>query len=354
MKEIDIFFKRAIEDRVFPSASLLIFLNEKVLYKKSYGNLTYGSRHTITDDHLYDVASLTKPLVTSLAIASLVQEGEIRLDMEMNRFFSQFKSPEKLNITIRDMLNHRSGLPSHRKYFKEVEEELWGTLSARNHIINAALNEEIIEYSRTEYSDIDYIILGHLIETVTAMSLRDYVTEYIFKVLRVEYSDFCGDRRFAKEGLMVPVSHEYIGVDDENCRAMGGVAGHAGLFSKTGEIYLLLKEVYNSYKDSNWRLFRPDLTREHLMRSNDFIRSMFRGGFDTPLKDGSQYGDHCSDEAIGHLGFTGTSFLIDLKDGFGVILLTNRVCPDRDNHKIREFRYTIHNVIFKAFEREIN
>ena len=352
MREIDSLFEKAISERVFPSASLIIFEKDSILYEQYYGTYNYYSEKRVSGTSLYDVASLTKPLITSLGIAILVQNREIRFGQEMGYFFNEFKGSDKLNITLRDMLNHRAGLPPHREYFQSVPEERWGTAIARDTIIKMALNEAIVEYGRSVYSDIDFIILGYLIEVITGMSLRDFIHSEFLQPIGVRDADFCGRQEYMKSDLMLPVTNGLIGVDDENCRAMGGIAGHAGLFSNVREIYLILQEILDSYLDADWRVLRPDVLKDLLMRSNDFEPSMFRGGFDTPDKINSQYGDNFSSETIGHLGFTGTSFVVDLSSGFGVVILTNRVCPHRENIKIRDFRRSIHNEIFTRFMGE--
>ncbi len=350
MKEINELFEKAIEDRVFPSASLLVFERGTILFKGYYGTYSYESERKIDEKSLYDIASLTKPLVTSLSFAFLLQENELTFENEMGFYFREFKKVDKLGITIRDMLAHRSGLPSHREYFKKIEENRWGSIIARDEIHKMALVENIGERGKTLYSDIDFIILGYLIEVITTKSLRDFFVENILKRLSISESDFCGNNNFAKRDRMIPVSDEFVGVDDENSRAMGGIAGHSGLFSNVSDIHKILLEIYESYNNLDWRLFRPDVIKELLVRSNDFVPSMFRGGFDTPLVNGSQYGDYFTGDVIAHLGFTGTSFVMDISDGFGVILLTNRVCPDRTNTKIKEFRRVIHNRLYNLFK----
>ncbi|MCX7943773.1 MAG: beta-lactamase family protein [Deltaproteobacteria bacterium] len=349
MKEIDGLFYKAIEDMVFPSASLLVFEKEKILYQNIYGSFTYEDKRPVDKESLYDIASLTKPLVVSLLLAFLYQMDEIDLEDELGFYFKEYKKPEKLGITIREMLNHRSGLPSYREYFKEIPEDRWGLPIARDVIIRNVLNENIENRGKTVYSDIDFIILGYLIEIVTTTCLREFFIESIAKPLALRSSDFCGNQQFRKEDRMVPVSENYIGVDDENSRAMGGIAGHSGLFSTVDEVHKILLEVFNSYNNKDFRIFKPPVMREVLKKSNDFQSGLFRGGFDTPLLEGSQYGDYFLGETIAHLGFTGTSFAIDLNSGFGIILFTNRVCPDRTNMKIREFRRLIHNTLCQIF-----
>lgn len=349
MKEIDKHFFKAIDEKVFPSASLLVFRSDEVLYSAIYGRFTYDSDVLVSEDSLYDIASLTKPLVTSLSIAYLFQSNELKLDNEMGHYFSEYKRPEKLGITIRDLLSHRSGLPSYKEYFKCIPEERWGSQIARDEIFRYALNEGIEDRGRTVYSDIDFIILGYLIEVISSVSLRDFFKDYITKHLNLSDSDFCGNFGFRKEKKMVPVSNGFIGVDDENARALGGISGHSGLFSNCKDIHKILCEVFNSYNDLDYKLFKPPTIRELLKKSNDFINGMFRGGFDTPIEVGSQYGDYFKGDVIAHLGFTGTSFVMDLKSGFGIILLTNRVCPDRTNFKIKEFRRYIHNILSEIF-----
>lgn len=353
MREIDELITRAIEEKVFPSAAILIFNSNGIIYRNFYGTYSYKDGRKVTDKSLYDVASLTKPLVTSMCIAYLVEWGDIDFDQEVGYFLPDYKKPDKLGITIRDMLNHRAGLPAHRDYFKMIPEERWGTGIAKHTIIKEALNEEVVNRGRTLYSDIDFIILGHLVEMVSSTPFRDFVFENIFKYLKIENSDFCGNWEYMKKELMIPVTNELIGVDDENARAMGGIAGHSGLFSNVDDIYKILIDIYYSYHDRDeWIMFRADTVRSLLAKSNDFLSSMFRGGFDTPLLKGSQYGDNHSDNTIGHLGFTGTSFILDLESGEGVILLTNRVCPDRNNLKIKDFRREIHNKIFSLLRKE--
>ncbi|MGB9600056.1 MAG: serine hydrolase domain-containing protein [Myxococcota bacterium] len=352
MKEIDEIIIKAIEGRVFPSASLLIFRGEEIVYRNFYGRYSYSDNRAVSEESLYDVASLTKPLITSLSIALLVQNREIRFDSELSHFFNEYKKPEKLGITIRDMLTHRSGLIAHREYFKMVPEERWGERLARDIILKEALNEPLFNRGKTLYSDIDFMILGYLIELIASTNLRDFVIDNILRPLNINNSDFCGNRNYRREELMIPVSNEFIGVDDENSRAMGGIAGHSGLFSNVDDIYKLLVEIFHSYNDMDWRLFKPWTIKSLLTRSNDFQPSMFRGGFDTPLREGSQYGENHSDETVGHLGFTGTSFVIDLKAGVGVILLTNRVCPDRNNFRIKDFRREFHNKIFNILNKK--
>ncbi len=351
MKEIDELFDKAINDKIFPSASLLVFEKENILYKNVYGTLSYESGIKAGRAHLYDVASLTKPLVTSLLIAFLIQRNELKPGNELAYYFKEYKRPDKLGITVMEMLSHRSGLPAHREYFRNIPEERWGSGIARDEIINLALNEEIGERGKTLYSDIDFIILGYLTEVVSTVSLRDFYAENILKPLSLTASDFCGNSRFRNESLMVPVSGGFVGVDDENSRAMGGIAGHSGLFSNAEEIYRMLLELYNSYNDLDYKIFKPSIVRELLRLSNDFLPGMFRGGFDTPVESGSQYGDYFTGDVIAHLGFTGTSFVMDLGSGFGIILLTNRVCPDRNNFRIRDFRREIHNHISRIFLR---
>ncbi|MCX7958244.1 MAG: beta-lactamase family protein [Deltaproteobacteria bacterium] len=349
MKEIDDHFLKAIEDKVFPAASLIVFRGEEILYKNVYGTFSYDNCKKVDEGCLYDLASLTKPLVTSMLIAYLFQCNELRYEDEIGFFFREYKSVDKLGITVREMLCHRSGLPAHREYFKKIPQEKWGTQIARDEILGYALNEGITERGITLYSDIDFIILGYLIEVISTASLRDLYFEVFIKGLSLDNSDFCGNIRFKKEDRMLPVSDGFIGVDDENSRAMGGVAGHSGLFSNSAEIYLILNEIYKSYNDLDYRILKPQTMKELLRKSNDFLPGMFIGGFDTPLETGSQYGDYFTGETVAHLGFTGTSFVMDMNSGFGIILLTNRVCPDRNNFRIREFRRSIHNKLSKIF-----
>ncbi len=351
MRDIDDLFLKAIEDKVFPSASLMVFRQNEILYKNYYGTFSYENRKSVDKESLYDIASLTKPLVVSLLIGFLLQERELSLDDEMGYYFKEYKRGDKIGVTIREMLNHRSGLPAHREYYKKIPQERWGSVVARDEILNMALLEESNERGETLYSDIDFMILGYLIEFISSLSLRDLFFEVLVRGLSLINSDFCGNKRFRKESYMIPVSEGFVGVDDENSRALGGIAGHAGLFSNIDDIYSMLLEIFNSYNDLDYKILKPSYMREILKKSNDFVSGMFRGGFDTPIEKGSQYGDYFTGDTIAHLGFTGTSFVMDLISGFGIIILTNRVCPDRTNMKIKDFRRDIHSRLCKIFLR---
>ena len=237
----------------------------------------------------------------------------------------------------------------------EIERE-----ARRKHVLEY-LAQEPFEYeprTKSVYSDLGFILLGLAIESVSQQSLSHYCAERIFNPLKAKPLWYCGnsvqcsDRGHSLSNISVTEQDSWRGrwlqgeVHDENAYALGGVAGHAGLFGTAEAVSVMSSAWLDAYLDRG-NFLDPQLVRQFTTRQGESSDSSWALGWDTPSNPSSS-GAYFSLSAFGHLGFTGTSIWIDPEVELEVILLTNRVHPTRDNNTIREFRPMIHDVVYEA------
>jgi CubicO group peptidase (beta-lactamase class C family) len=355
-KELDRCLERALADKVTPGAVVGF---AQVGYKpfiRSYGyteNLT--ERYRVDNNTVFDLASLTKPLVTVVSILTLVAEKRINLQSTLTDLLPENEIPtDKKNITLWQLMAHCSGLPAHKNYYTQL---LGIAIPERKtFLVNKILAEEIEYPTGTQhvYSDLGYMLLGVIIEQQTGKKLEEYYKDNVVNVIGLQEKLF-----FPPNGKYLsvkncaatevcPWSHTLLAgiVHDDNCRVLGGVAGHAGLFGTAEGVLGLC-----SFLGSIWQgiehteMFSRDLLREVMTRIG---RSNWTCGFDTPSGNVSSSGRFFKYPSVGHLGFTGTSFWIDLVRGVSIVLLTNRVHLSRKNIQIRNLRPQIHDILMKS------
>lgn len=363
--------QEALAEGVFPGAVLLVRQGDAFFYLRAFGSRSLVPQVApMREDTIFDVASLTKPLATSVAMMLLVKEGKIRLDDRVARFVPNFSVHGKAQVTLRQLLAHCSGLPAWKPYYKEVLAEerrggrvnFLGTSAAKAFVYQFIKREraEAEPGTRTLYSDIGFILLGAVIEQLSGMSLDRFCQERIFRPLGMRSTGFVDlgllrARRLEPITEMIAPTEEcpwrqkllWGEVHDDNAYAMGGVAGHAGLFSSARDIDTLLCCLEDCYYRVGG-MIPQRLIREFWTKDPTVPGSTWCLGWDTPSPQGSSAGRHFSAESVGHLGFTGCSVWIDLAERCHVVLLSNRVHPRRDNDKIREFRPRLHDLIREA------
>jgi serine-type D-Ala-D-Ala carboxypeptidase len=365
-------FEEAVRRRVFPGAVLLVRDGDRV-YHRAFGSRSLEPEVTpMQPDTIFDLSSLTKPLATSLGIMLLVKEGKLRLDDRVSRFFHNFGVHGKTHITFRHLLNHSSGLPAWRPYFKEIIQterkggriNFVGSPSAKTFVYQTIHREhpEAPPGTRVLYSDLGFMLLGQTIEEITGMSLDRFCQQRIYRPHGLRSTAFVDLWRLRARklepipGMIAPTERcpwrkkILCGeVHDDNAYAMGGVAGHAGLFASARDIDVLLCRLRDCYVgEGNW--LPPPLMREFWTRDGSVEGSTWALGWDTPAPHDSSAGTLLSRQAVGHLGFTGTSVWLDAERALHIVLLSNRVHPSRDNEAIREFRPMIHDLIIRALQ----
>jgi CubicO group peptidase (beta-lactamase class C family) len=363
----------AISRRVFPGAVLLVRQGTRVFYQRAFGHRSLEPEITpMSEETIFDVASLTKPFATSVAMMLMLKEGKISLDDRVTRFFHNFGVHGKTHITFRQLLSHCSGLPAWRPYYKEIVQierrggriNFLGSHGAKQHVYQEIHRERLDAPpgTRAVYSDLGFMLLGAAIEEVSGTALDRFCHERIFRPLGLRATGFV-DLALLRTRRVEPVT-EMIAptercpwrkkilcgeVHDDNAYVMGGVAGHAGLFASAKDLDALLCRLKDCYLGTNPMIPQP-IVREFWKRDPSVPDSTWCLGWDTPSTVGSSAGTRFSPHSVGHLGFTGTSVWLDLERDRHVILLSNRIHPSRDNDQIRAFRPLIHDLIVQALE----
>lgn len=322
----------------FPSAVYVVAERGRAVFSDALGNsVVQPATHAATIETIYDLASLTKPLVTALLCAQLVESAEMTLEGSVANYLPEFDRPDKSAITIRQLLTHTSGLPAWRPLYL-LSNSVEGTL--------AAIANEALEYKpgeRVLYSDLGFITLGFLLQRLSGRSLADFAEQKIFQPLRLRHTffnphealrtgiaacetgnayerDMC--ERAAQSNQRSHWRNEVIWgqVHDGNAYFLGGAAGHAGLFSNAEETLMIATQFIGAQSqllsEDTCELFRRNMT-PGLNEARSF-------GWQLASTKDSTAGSALPLDAFGHTGFTGTSCWIDAERQRVFILLTNR------------------------------
>ena len=318
---IDRVVERGIRAGGYPGAAVVVGRKGAAVWEKGFGRLgwTGDAGSVVPERTIYDLASLTKVVGTTTAIMILFDEGKIRLDDRVVQYIPEFIGGAKDAVTIRMLLEHRSGLPAGR--------DLWRLAStpeeARAAVISTPLFAAPGRY--VEYSDLGADMLGFVVEVVSGEKLDHFLDTRVFVPLGMTDTRFRPDGslrgRIAPTELNPPRGYPLRGeVHDENAYALGGVAGHAGLFSTASDLAVFAQMMLNGGSYNGTRIV-ADSTVRLFTRRAAATRAL---GWDTCGGKGS-CGEYLSSSAYGHTGFTGTSLWIDPEREMFVVLLTNRV-----------------------------
>jgi CubicO group peptidase (beta-lactamase class C family) len=354
---------KGVNENVFPGAVIKVVRDSQIVFDYATGFYSlYPVKRKISKDTIFDLASLTKVIVTTSAIMLLVQEKKIKLDEGLSTYL-EVNSEDKGSITIRQLLSHSAGFSAWKPIYREVEDEearcgvrIAGSSNARDLFLKGILDEPLAYKPGTGsiYSDLGFILLGFIIENVSGESLDKFAYNRLFRPLGMKSSFFVRhfEDKVHKKKIAATEDCKWRKrvicgeVHDENAWSLGGVAGHAGLFSSAGDLAIFAEEIINSYYGRG-KIFKKGVTKGFFTKV-DIPSSTWALGWDTPTEGSSTSGRYFSRQTIGHTGFTGVSLWIDLKKMLAVILLTNRIHPSRDNIKIKEFRPLIHDAVMEA------
>ena len=321
LANIDLVVERGIRAGGYPGAAVVVGRKGAAVWEKGFGRLgwTGDAGSVVPERTIYDLASLTKVIGTTTAVMILYDEGKLRLDDRVVQYIPEFGGGAKDNVTIRMLLEHRSGLPAGR--------DLWRLAStpeeARAAVISTPLFATPGQYY--EYSDLGADMLGFVVEAVSGEKLDRFLDTRVFGPLGMTDTRFRPDaslrERIAPTELNPPRGYPLRGeVHDENAYALGGVAGHAGLFSTVSDLAVFAQMLLNGGSYNGTRIVADSTVRLFTRRAAG-TRAL---GWDTCAGTGS-CGTYLSSTAYGHTGFTGTSLWIDPEREMFVVLLTNRV-----------------------------
>lgn len=347
-KIIDKYFREAIVEGAFPAAEILVAKGGDVVFESHYGD---ARRETC-----FDIASLTKPISSVTLTMMLLADGLLTADDTVYQWLAGARKPYHRQMTIAHLVNHVSGLPAWQPYFRELPESLIGTDAGKTFILDACFNEPLISKpgEKTIYSDLGYIILGEILEQAGNAPLDVLFKQRIAKPLGLADTFFVRaagkHRRFAPTEDCPWRERVIHGeVHDQNAYALGGVAGHAGLFSTARDIHKFTTAFVRSYHGKS-DFISPALVQKLIGSEREKpTGDEFVFGWNRPSKKNSASGRHFSQNSIGHLGYTGCSIWIDLEKDFWIILLTNRIHPSTTNQKIKTFRPKMHDLIYDEF-----
>ena len=345
--------ENAIADQAFPGATLAVGYRGNVSYH-AFGHLSYGKDSPATKlDTMYDIASLTKVVVTTTLVEKLA-EGDfpspLELDAPIERYLPQWASgpqPEwRHKVTIRNLMTHSSGLPAFQEY--------WRTSKGKSDTLRMIFAEPL-EYepgTKVVYSDLGIILMAEIIYGLTGKPLDQLANEYVFQPLGMKDSMYNPPKKLWPAIAPTEVDerwrHRLIQgeVHDENAYAIGGVSGHAGVFSTSPDLAAFCQMLLNGGVYAHHRILKRATIAE-FTAPQPLAKNARTLGWVVPT-EGSSSGRYFSAHSYGHTGFTGTTIWIDPDRQLFVVVLTNRVNPTRENHKIAEVRPAVHDAILKS------
>jgi beta-glucosidase-like glycosyl hydrolase/CubicO group peptidase (beta-lactamase class C family) len=345
--------EKAIADKAFPGATLAVGHRGRVA-THAFGKLSY------TDDSpevetatMYDIASLTKVVVTTTLVAKLV-EGDFAVPLDLGakieRYLPEWTSgpqPEwRRQVTVRHLMTHTSGLPAFKEY--------WRTSKSKQETLSRIFAEPLESEPGTKmvYSDLGIILMAEIIERLTGRKLDNLAKEFVFDPLRMDDTMYRPPKKLlasiAPTENDTQLRHRLVRgeVHDENAYSIGGVSGHAGVFSTASDLAAFCQMMLNGGIYANERILRRD-TVAKFTAPQSLSGGTRTLGWAVPTEGGSS-GHYFSPHSYGHTGFTGTSMWIDPDRQVFVVFLTNRVHPTRENQKIHEVRPALHDAVMKA------
>ncbi len=361
---------QAVRDGVFPGAVLAVRLSGKICCLAVSGRLSSDpASEPVQVSTIYDLASLTKPLVTVTSVLLLIHARQLQLDVPVKNILMDLEGAPIGLVSLRDLLTHSAGLPGWRPFYERLEAKGMVPDRTKPAVIRQAvlqlIRDEPLIYRRGEkslYSDLGFMLLGLIVERVRGSFLDQSFHEIVAKPLQAQPLLFRPTAAASSLPIMPHVDRGTIAptewddrrgrllhgeVHDENAAAMGGVAGHAGLFG-TAEAVLAVSGAWLDAYHGRSSILDGELVREFTKHQSHVPKSSWALGWDTPTAPSSS-GSYLSPESFGHLGYTGTSLWIDPKRELEVVLLSNRVHLSRTNETIRAFRPMIHDLVFQEF-----
>jgi CubicO group peptidase (beta-lactamase class C family) len=322
--------QQAVHDQAFPGAVWRVYHNQKLLIEEKVGCLTYESKEPVSFQTRYDLASVTKPIV-SVAVLMLADQGLIKLNERASYYLELLNTADKRDITVAQLLTHTAGLVSYPELYTK-------------HSDPVDLYEQLFNYPRSSkidaqvaYTSIGYQYLGYIVEKVTGTSLKDFLSNHMFKPLHMKQTEFTPT---SNQGI-APTEYSdlreriLVGeVHDDNAYLLGGVCGHAGLFSNLEDMCSFGQALL----DTNNPLMSEEMTNKLFLNITEHLNLSRSYAF--AIND-SEFGAWRT-QTFSHTGFTGTSLFLVPEQQLVSVLLTNRVYPTRSNWQIRAVRARLH------------
>lgn len=383
LNKIDSIALKGIKDKVYPGCQILVVKKGNVIYQKSFGYHTYENKTKVKNDDVYDIASITKIAASTASVMKLKDENKIKLDEHLCYYLPYLDGSNKQNIVIREMLTHQAGLkdwiPFWQKtvnkdgtykegiynttpndfYTKQVAKNLYISKYYEDTIYKRIIDSPIKDAGKYLYSDLGYYFLKQIIEKQTGMKENEYVQKSFYAPLGLTTMGYMPTERFELNKI-VPTEfdakfrkqlvHGYV--HDQGAAMLGGVGGHAGLFSNANDLAVIMQLFMNKGEYGGVRYFDTATVAEFTkcQYCTDNRRAL---GFDKPETNPDKPSPVCgcvSYLSFGHAGFTGTLAWADPASDLIYIFLSNRVYPDADDNKLAKsgIRTKIQEVIYEV------
>jgi beta-N-acetylhexosaminidase len=381
LSEIDSIALKGIKDKVYPGCQILVAKGGKVIYQKSFGYHTYDNELKVKNDDLYDLASITKVAATTASVMKLMDEKKINLDEHLVHYLPQLEGSNKQDITLREMLTHQAGLrdwiPFWMKtvdkgvyksgiyskvrsddYPNRVAEHLYIEKSYVDTIYKQIIESTVKDKGKYVYSDLGYYFLKKIIEKEGYVPEERYVIKYFYAPLGLSTMGYKPRDRFNLNRI-IPTENDtkfrkqqILGdVHDQGAAMLGGVGGHAGLFSDANDLAVMMQLFLNKGEYGGKRYI--DSTTIAECTKSQYTANRRAIGFDKPETNKDKVNpvsDFASASSYGHSGFTGTLAWVDPANQLVYIFLSNRVYPDADENKLSKsgIRNRIQDVIYQV------
>jgi CubicO group peptidase (beta-lactamase class C family) len=344
-KEVLNYLRYEVETGLLPGAVIAVGDSDDLFLKEAIGySSVYPARKLMTTETIFDIASLTKVVGTLTSIMILVQRGELSLDDSISRFFPVFIGTSKEQISIYHLLTHTSGIPLKMDF---TEDHL-----SREDIFNYIANKdlEFIPGKEVLYSDLGFILLGFLIEEISGETLADFTRNEIFhplKMFHTQYTPPCTeDMNFASTEYRRYLQRYQVGeVHDRTAGALGGISGHAGLFSTIDDLI----NFAACYLRGGDGLLKLQTIQEMIKNHTPYLNNDRGLGWEVYKSGGDSFAGCFQTDCFGHTGFTGTSLVLNLEQNFFVLLLSNRIHFGRRDD-IVYIRRKVHELVHKSLE----
>jgi beta-N-acetylhexosaminidase len=342
-REVEGLLTQAVESKAFPGAALIVGYRGAVILDTAAGSLDYSpGSPRVTGDTIYDLASVSKAASTTSAAMMLVESGDLLLSARVQDYVPEFEGANKEKVLVQHLLTHSSGLPGFLQLYKEAR----GYDQVLAKVCAAPLEFE--PGAKTQYSDLGMILLGEIIRRASGRPQDQFVAQNLFGPLGMKSTFYRPDRSFLKR--IAPTENDPWRkrvvrgeVHDENAFAMGGVAGHAGLFSTTHDLAVFAQMLLNGGIYDHHRYLSAETIKRFTARQSDD-----RGlGWGKP-SESDWTGKALSSQAYKHTGFTGTSIWVDPQKQLFIILLSNRVHPTRENTRIDQVNQAIVEAVVRV------